>query len=696
MIHDIHRIKLIITTKMAALLPKLDFSSAQNLEDVIVIIRTSELPNQEKGKILRLVSQLDRETYRRNIDLLKILGLTTHDEYRIFRYRGDRYRFENQAGRLNPQEYPLNANYLILDSLTLQQHQQPEYVTNDQGIVISFFYDGRNMIYLPDSEYFLRGKKIFITPTIYDGVQYITNHRVESDRIQTLLKYLDPDTNYVYIKETGIIYNINGDVLYAKDLRNLSYLQAIHVLDTFHQPYPKGFLVGPNGLEPGLLELINNPTLAFVTNVLVTDDFLDGTTKFYQDLGINNLCTNLNITLYIDPQKQLTDVIPADKRGGEKITSPQQVIQGILSCRQPILIQPIGLIIEGQEIQRHLIVMILDVVQGRGYLFDPSYTRGGEFFEEIYRGVIRYFRKALRRDFPTLEIRSLSDFGCPFGYALQERGDVYCRSWSLYLSILYLLNPDRTFEEIVTTLYNIGFPGIRAVIPRFLLGIYGDTLFPILNIQTGTPPATNVPTPTPEVVQEKPITIKECQDFISEWGWQSVPLVSGQPNYNQEPEEIGILTGEPSKIVVLTISPTGIDYWKQVIGDNDPPITFTVMSNDDEISYYFHNISIDDLPSFAIGDDIFFRSTGDFVVAPCFEQYEIVEGFADKPLLAIMPTWLSSFLRESLQQEETEKPNYQTLRIVDLKQLLRDRKLPVTGRKEDLIRRLEDDDRRRM
>lgn len=684
---------------MAAILQKLDFSSAQTPEDVIGVIRTSTLPDREKNQVIRLVSQLNRQTYDRNIQLLKMLGLTKHDEYRIFRYHGDRYRFENQANTLPYSNYPQDANYLILDSLTLQQYPQPSYLVNEQGIVVPFFYDGRNMIYLPDSEYFLRGKKIFITPTIYDGVQFLTQHRVESDRIQTLLKHLDPDTNYAYVKDSGLLHNLNGDILYAKDLREISYLQAIRILDTLQQPYPKGFLVRTNGLEQGLLQLITNPNLAFITNVLVTDDFLQGTAKFYRDLGITNLCTNLNITLYINPQNELIDVIPVNKRGGEKITSPQQVIQGITSCREPVLIQPIGLIIEDDKIQRHLIVMILDVVQGRGYLFDPSYTRGGEFFEKVYTDVIRYFRRALRRDFPTLEIRSLSDFGCPFGYALQERGDAYCRSWSLYLSILYLLNPDKTFEEIVTTLYNIGFPGIRVIIPRFLLGIYGETLFPILGIhqERQGPIVEEVQPPVveekePDLPEVKPVTIDECQNLLKEWGWASIPLVHGQPAEGQKPEELGILTGKPSRLVVLTISPQSIDYWKEVIGDNELPITFTVISIDDEISYYFHDVGLGDIPSFVIGDDIFFRTTGDFVVAPCFDQYEIVEGFTNRPLLAVMPTWLSSFLRNSLREETID---YTKLRLPELKELLRQRKLPVSGRKEDLVRRLENDDRKK-
>ena len=697
---------------MAATFERIDFSSAKNLNDVIALIRIGRVPNQEK--IIRLLQQFDHQTYDRNITLLKMIGFTTNDELRIFKYRGGRFRFDNRANTLNTKEYKVGDIYLVLDSSLLKNYPKPDYIIHPSGIVIPFFYDGRNFIYLPDSEYFLRGKKIFITPTIYEGIQMVTQHRVEADRLPTLIKYLDPDTNYIYVKENGIIHNINGDFLYAENLDEIAYLQAIRILDEFKQPYPKNFMLSPEGIDPGLLKFVRQPELAFMTNLIVTQDFLNGAADFYRDLGITNICTNLTLTLLVDTQNQVSDIIPPQLVGIEKPDPAQLVIRGIVACRQPVLIQPIGLLIEDdKKVQRHLIVIILDVVQGRGYLFDPSYIRGDNYFEEIYTNVIRYFKRSLRREFPTLEIRSLSDFGCPFGYALQERGDVYCRSWSLYLTSLYLLNPDRSFEEIVTTLYEIGFPGIRVIIPRFLFAIHGEDLALDLDDPTDqeiddlneliakvkTPkqqevaPKAEIPTQqevTPEV-EIPPTTLQGCRDLLTEWGWQLIPLVQGKPNYEQEPEELGVVTGQASGLVVLTISPNGLDYWKQVLGNNEIPLTFTVVSVDDEISYYFQNIGVDDIPNLAIGDDIFFHSNDDFVVAPCSERYEVVEGLVDTPLLGVIPTWLANFLRESLHDE---KPDYTKLRIPELKQLLRDRNLPVTGRKDELIRRIEESDRR--
>ena len=667
---------------------RLDFSSADTQDDVINLIMASQLPQKER--VITAIKNINRDNYDRLITLLKRVGLTIHDELRIFKYRGGRFRFENLAKQLPSQDYNPETNYLILDSILLKQYPKPSYLTHEDGIIIPFYYDGRNFIFLPDSNYFIRGSKILITPTIYEGIQFVTNYRLETDRLDVLLRKIDPDTNYIYVKELGIIYNINGDYLYAKNLEEISYISAIRVLDEFNQPYPKSFMLSQKGLDKRLLELIREPDTAFLTNAIITQDFVEGKgAKFYQDLGITNLCTNPTLELLVTQDDKISDIIPPHLMSPlEKYPSPREVIHNIMTCREPILVQPIGLIIQGTKVQRHLIVLIFNITQGRGYLFDPSYHQGVAF-ERVYTNIIRYFKRALREVYPDLSIRSMSEFGCPFGYALQERGDMYCRSWSMYLTILYLLNPDKSFDEIVVTLYEIEFPGIRVIIPRFLMWIFRDNIDIMLNIYH---PRQEKPQEEIKVPEEKPITIEECQDIVKEWGWINIPLVAGKPNYNLPPEEIGIVTGKSSGIVVLTISSLGLDYWEEVLGENFFPITFTVVSRDGSYSYYFLYKGTADIPNLVIGDDISFHTTNDYVVAPCFDQYEIVKGFSDRPIIAELPNWLHLFLLESLQESTKQVIDYTTLRVVDLKQLLRQKGLPFTGRKEDLIRRLQEDD----
>lgn len=530
----------------------------------------------------------------------------------------------------------VNPNYKVINQEVTEEITSPYYWEHEASIVIPFYNTGSAYIFLPDSEYFLWGRKVFLTPDIYSGIQMLTQSRVESDQVKALLKYVDPDTSYIYVRESRVIYNLNGDYLYIQDAIHLTYIAAMHILDTLNQPYPKGFLLTPDGVDPLLLALVARHDFAYTANTIISSSFLDGKIDLYRNLGIIDFCNNPSLQLYINVDKRvIIDVIPKRIERVPMSRESDDILHRIIECSKTTLIQPLVLSIQqGDIVQHHAIIMVLNIPQGKGYIFDSSYLESSkDFFATIYNLIRRFLQRFLREIYPELIIRSMSDFSCPFVYSFQGK-DKNCRSWSFYLGILSVLNPDLSSEQLVETLYRIGYPGISIVIPRFLIGVSPEGLISMMHesyIQSDQKEVA-----IPEI---PPLTLEQCQELLTSWGWQVTPLLLEEGNW-------AIVTGEASGIVVLTITPEGLDYWNQLIVEQEMPVTLLVTNADN--NYYFAYAGTEDIPNLALGNhEIIYHSNDDWVPSFCFDG-EIIEGFEDQPIITPMPNWLYLFLKEAL------------------------------------------------
>lgn len=309
------------------------------------------------------------------------------------------------------------------------------------------------------------GKKVLIINSIYDAISKFSNYRIDSDDIKRLAKLIDPNTDYIIYKQKdlSLVYNINSTVIKLDDPLVEEYLNVMNKLDLLNQPYDKDFLINSDGtIDPILIELINNSENTYLINRLVGYSFVYGTSEIYQKIK-KSVCHPRNLYLDIN----YPDFSVKDKFNNSK------TITDIINCKEKYAIIGISFFhnLPNRPSVGHQISIILNISMGNGYLFDPSYKIEENLdLVKVYKSITKYLKQNLIGSYPELNIKTIDNFGCPFFYAFQSTlDDKYCISWSFYLSILFILNEDMLFEEIVKYLYNIGLKGLRVIIPRFLI-----------------------------------------------------------------------------------------------------------------------------------------------------------------------------------------------------------------------------------
>ena len=140
---------------------------------------------------------------------------------------------------------------------------------------------------------------------------------------------------------------------------------------------------------------------------------------------------------------------------------------------------------------------------------------------------------------------------------------------------------------------------------------------------------------------------------------------------NLQMNNLGILTGKPSKIVVMDIDikNQGLEKWEKMVSEHEPLDTFTVRTGSGGLHCYFsYNKKIGDILNISgKGLGVEYKSTGGQVVAPWSLHnktgipYTPISGFEQvgkgkkeiKPILSSMPNWLEKYLRK-LQEEREE------------------------------------------
>ena len=449
----------------------MNFSQVYDLNSLKYAIQQSSLPRRDV--LVRKINNVNAESYPELIKVLKSLRFTSVDEYRIFRYKDGSFRFNNLSRFSPTQPYDIKAKYTNITKEMIDNYRTSFYLTDEVGIVIPVFYNGYVITFLEDSEYYMKGNKVFVTPSIYDGVQFLSNYKIDSDDINRLIKLIGPDVDYILIVDQKRLYNLRAQILYLNPLllKEEIYVKAMQQLDLLRQPYVKGFAHDSDVIDPTLIKLIRQPEGIFWINQLKGMSFLKGNAETYRELGLNNVCHIASIVLFANANFQLVEPnIEQIQKLGTQYTSPQYLFNSILSCKYDYIVVGLGLVFPAIK---HQMVLILNKKKQEGYLFDPSYTATSTKFADLYDSIIKYFKDKL--NYPHMTIKSSNNFGCPYLYGFQsDINDLYCISWSFYLSLLYLLNENIEFESIVQHLYNIGPEGIKVIIPRFLIWLFGD------------------------------------------------------------------------------------------------------------------------------------------------------------------------------------------------------------------------------
>lgn len=160
-----------------------------------------------------------------------------------------------------------------------------------------------------------------------------------------------------------------------------------------------------------------------------------------------------------------------------------------------------------------------------------------------------------------------------------------------------------------------------------------------------------------------PIPIK---DKIPQFkNWQNVRYDPADPDKNIRriqhlydaglANNIGILTGEPSGVVVVDVEKSALKWWKQLIQLNgDQPVfreTFTVQTGNGGIHVYFkyepRTSSLTNRNKIS-GQGIDFRTNGGQAIFPgsiTTHEYQVLSGYTPQgPIIGIMPDWLINFL----------------------------------------------------
>ena len=139
---------------------------------------------------------------------------------------------------------------------------------------------------------------------------------------------------------------------------------------------------------------------------------------------------------------------------------------------------------------------------------------------------------------------------------------------------------------------------------------------------------------------------------------------------NSQADNIGILTGKPSNVVVvdIDISKGGLDFWNELIIENGETYTFTVETPSGGRHYYFNyddrTATLRNATAAIQQRGIDLKTTGGQVVFAFSKGsndriYEPIDGFnveTDELFIADMPEWLFNLLQQNQQQLNVRYP----------------------------------------
>lgn len=391
------------------------------------------------------------ENYKKIIEVLREVGLDDFQEHRLFRHHNGKYRFNNLLKNEKTKAYNYKRNYKKIMSLSDYSN---EIIESEDGVLVPSFKNNYNILYVDDSEYFICTNKILICDDVSSGISLITNNRIESDKLEVLIKRIPEDIGLVLIKNRDTII-LTGEVRYVKiNLLEFQCIEILNKLDNMEQPYPRGYLIDSETGKPNssLMRIVEKDDLLHVVNQLFGHKFLRS-------------------------EHEIFDENPKIKQTGFKALPTIHFnidINGNVTCQDfPVLnhnklIIGISCIIEGR--QNHQMILIID--DDSALLFDPSYQKNfdeDDFITKLYSGIGSYFHD---KDFHTTK-----DLGIDYDYSLQSNyNDIYCISWSYYFAILFLLN-----DDFIDDLYSLGKYGLKVAIARFVLYTAGEDLFSIID-----------------------------------------------------------------------------------------------------------------------------------------------------------------------------------------------------------------------
>ncbi len=117
---------------------------------------------------------------------------------------------------------------------------------------------------------------------------------------------------------------------------------------------------------------------------------------------------------------------------------------------------------------------------------------------------------------------------------------------------------------------------------------------------------------------------------------------------------IGIVTGEASNIVVVDVDTPALDWWQELVRINGGlPETFTVKTPSGGYHYYFRYIPGLNNMNKILGQNIDFRTSGGYVVffgsiGNNGQYYEVAGGYQNnQPIIADIPSWLLQLLQHN-------------------------------------------------
>lgn len=226
----------------------MDFSHINSIQDLLYYIQSNEgsIP-PSLDSIIPLLTSIDGANYLNIVKTLKSLGMNDIDERRIFRYPSGRYIHDNRAPYIRHLIVYSLRSCVDIDVSELKRPIKTIYLDNDVGIVIPVFIERNIIYYEAESKYYLWGTKILIIPDIPTAIASLSEGKIESNRIERLLKLIERGTSYMYDYSSGIIYNFKGQLRTLRYPNVDIYLNAMDRLDALPQIYPENFLIEENG-----------------------------------------------------------------------------------------------------------------------------------------------------------------------------------------------------------------------------------------------------------------------------------------------------------------------------------------------------------------------------------------------------------------------------------------------------------------
>ena len=184
-------------------------------------------------------------------------------------------------------------------------------------------------------------------------------------------------------------------------------------------------------------------------------------------------------------------------------------------------------------------------------------------------------------------------------------------------------------------------------------------------------------------------TITACRQLLEDWGWQyNKVVINGE-------DIVTIKVGKSTNLLVIKVSPQGYDAWNNIVGNQELPITFTMISPQGDY-YYFYRYRLINLGKNDRTGIQLLAEENSIVPGPCSEDFDIAEGLDenDMPIIAEIPEWLYRSLKR---QGIVDK--YSGRSLIDLQNEVKRRRLATKNiypNKDEAIQALVNDDLRRM